>query len=507
MHQNSSVFEPSRYQKDIVNWVNEGEGNAFVEAVAGSGKTTTLRLIAERCGGVGIFVCFAKAIAEDLSKKLPEGWKSSTLDSIAYRLGAASIGRMQVESGKYYPIASKAIDRYGLDEVPDISKTLMQMIDFQRATRTPFKQAAMTDLCEKMGFIVPDELRIKFFQAVRWCLGQGLDLDRIKKDGLVDFNDLRTLVAEAHLPVRQKHHWVLVDEAQDLNRVQMEMIKHLLVPGGRIIFVGDRHQAIFGFNGSDSEAVDHIIESFDAKLFPLPVSYRCSLAVVSEAQAIVPHIVAREGAEEGMVEKASYDEMMEAVSPGDFIIARTGMPLLHAAIALSHKGMPVDLKKFDREVHGWLDAYEKDGGQLLPRFAIERARSALIGRHREAGAEYLIPGEEERAIALLSLAVASGAKSFGGLHAAIKKMSQPGGVTLLTAHGSKGLETSRVWLLGPEDFPYEKATKAWEIEQEFNLKYVAMTRAKSDLFFVKKQKRAEAVERKNKRRNDEEIPF
>ena len=58
-------------------------------------------------------------------------------------------------------------------------------------------------------------------------------------------------------------------------------------------------------------------------------------------------------------------------------------------------------------------------------------------------------------------------------------------VVLSTAHKSKGLEADRVLILMPSNFPMiTKYSKEWEVQQEYNLKYVAWTRAKKDLVFI-----------------------
>ena len=58
-------------------------------------------------------------------------------------------------------------------------------------------------------------------------------------------------------------------------------------------------------------------------------------------------------------------------------------------------------------------------------------------------------------------------------------------VVLSTAHKSKGLEADRVLILTPSNFPMiTKYSKDWEIQQEYNLKYVAYTRAKKELVFI-----------------------
>jgi len=58
------------------------------------------------------------------------------------------------------------------------------------------------------------------------------------------------------------------------------------------------------------------------------------------------------------------------------------------------------------------------------------------------------------------------------------------GIVLSTIHKSKGLETDNVYILKPEILPHPKAKLDWQITQEKNLKYVAITRAKKKLCFV-----------------------
>ena len=58
------------------------------------------------------------------------------------------------------------------------------------------------------------------------------------------------------------------------------------------------------------------------------------------------------------------------------------------------------------------------------------------------------------------------------------------GIILSTIHKAKGLENDRVFFLCPELIPSRFATQPWQYEQERNLKYVAITRAKRELIYV-----------------------
>jgi UvrD-like helicase C-terminal domain len=76
---------------------------------------------------------------------------------------------------------------------------------------------------------------------------------------------------------------------------------------GRIIAVGDRNQAIYGFRGAHSASMDEIENRFHARTLPLSVSYRCPQAVVLKAREWVERIEWAEGAEEGYVGEEGTD--------------------------------------------------------------------------------------------------------------------------------------------------------------------------------------------------------
>jgi DNA helicase II / ATP-dependent DNA helicase PcrA len=66
------------------------------------------------------------------------------------------------------------------------------------------------------------------------------------------------------------------------------------------------------------------------------------------------------------------------------------------------------------------------------------------------------------------------------------KDSKDGWVDLSSVHKAKGLEANRVFILHPDKLPLERAGQQdWEKQQEQHLHYVALTRAKQELWFVK----------------------
>jgi superfamily I DNA/RNA helicase len=84
------------------------------------------------------------------------------------------------------------------------------------------------------------------------------------------------------------------------------------------------------------------------------------------------------------------------------------------------------------------------------------------------------------------IALASQCETISDLNVRIAEVfnDERQGVTFSSIHKAKGLEAERVFILLPEIIPHKMSRQSWQLEQEYNLKYVAITRAKSELFFV-----------------------
>ena len=115
----------------------------------------------------------------------------------------------------------------------------------------------------------------------------------------IDFDDMLLYSLDKGIYFK-KYDYIFVDEVQDLNRIQIAILKKM-IRKGRLIAVGDPKQAIYGFRGSDSESFFNVKKSFNCKELPLSVSYRCPKLIVEEAKKIVPYITSGKS-ESGLVE-------------------------------------------------------------------------------------------------------------------------------------------------------------------------------------------------------------
>ncbi len=131
---------PSRYQEAIYAWVRTGHGDALVDAVPGSGKTTTLVEAAALIDGDGLFVAFNKHIADELRGRLPAAMDASTIHSLGLSTLRAAGLTPTVKQDKYRRLAEASFtqDR-GLDSTTarDLVALALPVLSLAQLTLTP----------------------------------------------------------------------------------------------------------------------------------------------------------------------------------------------------------------------------------------------------------------------------------------------------------------------------------------------------------------------------------
>ena len=117
----------------------------------------------------------------------------------------------------------------------------------------------------------------------------------------VDFDDLLVLavqVVREHADVcahwRDRFHFILVDEFQDTNRLQMDLLRHLVGPGRNICVVGDDDQSIYGWRGAEIENLLSFERYFEnPKVIRLEENYRSTTPILHTANSIIRHNLRR----------------------------------------------------------------------------------------------------------------------------------------------------------------------------------------------------------------------
>lgn len=117
----------------------------------------------------------------------------------------------------------------------------------------------------------------------------------------IDFDDMLVLCYELFrsrpdvlAQWQKKFRYVLIDEFQDINRIQYDVIRMLAQPENNLFVVGDDDQAIYGFRGADSELMLGFGKDFpDAKQILLGMNYRSTANIVQNSLKLIENSVER----------------------------------------------------------------------------------------------------------------------------------------------------------------------------------------------------------------------
>jgi len=544
-----SSFVPSRYQAALFDWIDrqvalccEGKRTreeagepicAVVEAVAGSGKTTTLRQALLRIPPRAscLFLAFNVSIKDELSAKLKEAGikhcRAMTMNGLGSMAWGRAMGsRAEVDRDKTQRILSWLCDP-ARDIPPGWGPRLKEIAQKDRPLGMPLGTIGKLVALMKHYVVVPALLAGKSLGGMgtpRGLRGDSdddlreladrydlalqsddpaceiaeeeiLDLARdalvlsiVKGQKLIDLDD------QIYLPVIFKvrcrtYDWLFVDEAQDVSHCNRQLLHMVRGQAGRLVAVGDSGQAIYGFRGAASDSMELIRREFDAVLLPLSMTYRCSQAVVREAKRLVPSIEAVPGAPEGEVATVATYSPERFVPGQSLVMCRNLAPLVGFAYRLLLAKVPV--RVLGRDIGKGLIAFiwslhPTSLGDLVGKareWAEQQQEILLRGARRRGGArnDAALQAIQDRLDTIMILCTESGARDVRGVEDQITGLfgDEDGSKVLLSSiHKAKGLEAEDAYLLEPDLLPSPYARKPWQLQQEMNLIYVATTRGK-----------------------------
>jgi superfamily I DNA/RNA helicase len=461
--------------------------NIQIQAVAGSGKTFTLTEFAKKLPAdqASVAVAFNKNIADDFSQRFPSNVQCSTLHSLGNSLIKQNLRRSVVNERKVENIFKYKVLGFDSKSKKFPNKTdQVYFWDWRKEVSklvSIFKGYGLTDstdipkLIAGVGELYQIDLpELPIVQEV-----YDLSLDQT---GVIDFDDmiLFPLVNRYEFPHFKN---IFLDEAQDMNPCQQKFIQRLANTQGRVVVAGDTFQAIYAFRGASPESMLEFKILFNPTELPLSICYRCSKAVVKEAHNLVRQIEAWDNAIEGIVDSILPSKMNSIISDGDFILCRFNAPLVHHYLELKSLGRNVKIRGA-KIVQSLVDMVEdvKKKFSSCNLSTISQYISYIEGREtmKKNKKLYLL-----NLLEILSAFLKEQPDTDKLRETIIKAFSDSTeGIILSTIHGVKGLEAKRVFLVAPELLPSPRASQPWEIQQETNLKYVAITRAKEEFYYV-----------------------
>lgn len=511
-------FIPSVQQQAVADWANNESGHLNLIARAECGKTSTLLWLVPQLQGQCIFLAFNKSISDEVKFKLNKqsiDWKkceACTFHSIGMRAWKKSNRNVIVNEYKVRDLIESESKRFLIEGNEKTYNALSDCIIFlckliSLAKQQAFGHLVTIDDSDAWQYIInhhdleweseettEDELInfAKYFYR--------LSLNSCKTS--VDFDDM--LLAPLIFNSRMwQYDWVLIDEAQDTNPSRRALAMKLLKMNGRLIAVGDPCQAIYGFTGADVNSMDIIKEQLGSKELPLNITYRCPKNIVAHANNIVPDIVAHETAPDGVVKTIpKYDEKNEcfeqyytSLGPNDSILCRNTKPLITLAYELLGKsvGCMVEGRDIGKGLIYLATRWKriKKVQALINRLKIYK--EGEIQKAMSKGNENKASSIEDKVDTLIIICEKVGVDCYiDDVVNEINKMfgdTKPGTkskvVTLSTVHKSKGREWNTVYILGRNKYmPSTYAHKDWQINQENNLIYVAITRSKETLIEI-----------------------
>lgn len=474
----------SKYQRAIYSVFTHSKRDINISAVAGGGKTTTLlellRYVPD--GSSTLFLAFNNSIVDELKNRNErEDARIMTIHSCGWR----SI--MQVYGSKSKVNANKGIAKTELVmkrfNIPDKKRgwyfyAIPKMLDLMRCNLCNNRVEDIVELSNYYDVDI-DATDAKYITYA---------FDLMARDKRqFDFMDMIYVPITDPLIRLQRYDYVFCDESQDFSVAQQEFIKRCLNRRGRLITVGDKRQAIYGFAGADAESYDKLADlNGKALRMPLSVCYRCGKNIVLEAQKIVPEIQYNPAQIDGEVRSGSLTE----IEDGDWVLCRNLKPLIQTYLWLikNHKKCKIRGKDI---AEGILALINKTGANTLSSLesALEREQERTLEKLATRGVKKpsLHPKMEllcQKIDVILTLA--SEVSTVVALKELINNIfdDKAKGIILSTIHKAKGLENDRVFFLLPNLIPSRYAIQDWQLEQEQNLKYVAITRAKRELIYV-----------------------
>ena len=486
-----SKLTPSSYQKDIFNFVKEGKGNCVINAVAGSGKTTTIvgSLKYIPTDKSVIFLAFNKSIVEDIKLKVP----SNVIVKTFHSLGASAIykayrDKAQLDNNKIFEFINNLAPRWSMTDKKEIDMDykmrIKKIVDLARCTMC-LDPEHLKDICYKHQI---DVLGQEIERSIKIINDANNDISKF------DFTDMIYWPANYNHFQLEKYDYIYVDECQDLNKTQHILIQKLCHQNSRIIAVGDKNQAIYGFAGADSESFDNLTKMPNTTLLPLSVNYRCGSKIIELAKNFVNQILPHDNAPEGILE---HQSSVKEIKEGDMVLCRNSAPLVKLCLEFLHTGKKAYVKGSDigedlirlivrsntkstANLRNWLDN-ELKKVILALRQKYPFLEDAQIKEHNT----FILFYEKWT---LINTIIKE--ENIVDNETLIKKIRQifidnSTGICLSTIHKAKGLENDRVFIIDREKtLPSKYAKLPWQREQEKNLEYVAYTRAKTYLGIV-----------------------
>lgn len=481
-------FEASPQQEAIFTWVTKAfsvgdQMTLVVNAGAGTGKSTTLLEMVKRVPRHLniLIVAFNKHIKKAMAEKVKKAGLSNVRVSTFHGVGygaCVNAWHSEVVEDKVRLILNVLLDR---DQYGYLFGHIGQIVSLIKNMAADGEKETIDEIILHHGLDVSNGDLEVVYNTVPAVLAA--DYGDVKS---IDYDDMIWLPLMYNLPL-PAFDLVLVDEAQDTNPAQMQLAEKCVRKNGKMIFVGDRYQSLYGFRGADPYAIPNIIARFNADELPLSVSYRCPRKVVENVNQLFPYIPfeAAPWAMDGAVDQMTAAVALKTFVDGDMVLCRTNAPLVKPAFSLIRQGRKAVI--IGRDIGKGLKSLvekmkEYDLINLLAKLNeyAEKEVTKLTAANKGSQASTL--RDKVDTIVALSDGIYTVSELYDRIDSVFSEDAV--GVSFSTVHKAKGLEANRIFIIHPELMPHPMARQPWEQDQERNIHYVARTRTLETLVVV-----------------------
>jgi DNA helicase II / ATP-dependent DNA helicase PcrA len=482
----------SQKQIDIRDvWINS-VSNILINAVAGSGKSSLLLWLLEQTQGKVLLLAFNKSIKEELEEKIKNknlrNGKVMTLHSLGLSIIHNANIRTKIDKSKNF---------YLIKKLQNSNTRIFKSLAWKEQIRLSFMIMEMNDVSRM--YLIEDfkELKKEFIKLGKiW--NENLHLEILWNEFLeirnetyvgrfieIDYLDMLFAPVKLNLNTILDPDYIFIDEAQDLSLLQHQLFNKLLsLPSvKKFIAVGDKNQSIYEFSGASSKSFDLFKEVPNTIEMPLDICYRCGSNIIQEANKVYDIMLPfKEG---GKVEKISDFKLIKDKS---MVICRNTTPLLELYFQLLSINKSVYIK--GEEILSTLIKFLKPYESYPVLGAVNAMEEELITLSNKTEEEYKIQyyilKENLSNFKILVKNFCNNTDTVNYLLNRLKAVfiNQQEAITLCTIHKSKGLEADVVYILNENLIPSIHAITEEQLKQEYNLKYVARTRAKEELYYL-----------------------
>lgn len=469
----------------------------------------TLSIQKELCKTVG-FCAFNKSIATELERRVGHlGCEAMTIHRLGLKTVQSAYNLRQPDDKRVERIVEELTGTsivFLRRDKPELVLATKELVKFVKANLTGWDGERLLEASSKDWrelllnlsdfYDIPfGNYQEKILELVPIVIHRCLD---VRRDGFIDFDDMVWIPVVCNL-VPPKYDLLIIDEAQDLNPCQQALV---IKSGTRLALVGDDYQAIYGFTGADNDSLFNMRKKLETLgevvTLPLTVTRRCGKAIVKKAQEIVRDFQAHESNPEGKVDTSlriypkeqtgsESNNYLSVVAENDMVLCRTNAPLISQCFKLLRMERKAVVR--GRDIAAGLTSVidkmkaasvEELSNKLDTFFSNERKKENA----KKFPNENKLQGLEDRQACLEQFI--EGASTVAEVLNKIDRVfsdTSTGAVVFSSIHKAKGLEANNVFLLATKKANV-KAKTPQDKQQERNLYYVAVTRAKNCFYEV-----------------------